>query len=48
MKKSHLIIAGDFSLKGIDRELDFVEDKQPHLQDFINVLHDNSLIYKTS
>ena len=52
MKTSHIIIAGDFNLKGIDWdfnlkgidwELDFVEDKQPHLQDFINVLHDNFL-----
>ena len=43
MKKSHLIIAGDFNLKGINWEIDFAEDKQHHLQEFINVLHDNFL-----
>ena len=43
MKKSHLIIAGDFNLKAINWEIDFAEDKQHHLQEFINVLHDNFL-----
>ena len=44
MKKSHLIISGDFNLKGINWEIDFAEDKQHLLvQEFINVLHDNFL-----